>query len=260
MRCRRLFPLISRLNRLGQGGREPILTLQTVTFDTTTGDEVAWVSPADFYSIVSIECWGSAALGGARASGSNPESPRGSGSGSGGGAYAKSTDATLTLVKNHTYSVLVGYRGQASYVKDGSPGPTGPTPPPGTLVYAAASVDPSDGYQPGAAVAGQAADCIGEVAYSGGNGADGVADDAGYFGDGGGGGGPGGPSGPGTAAVGTTPGHDATNTIFGGIGYDPGPVPSDGNGQSPGGGAGGGGNVNSEPGLGKVVIKYYSAS
>lgn len=185
--------------------------MATTDVITTTG---TWTAPAGCFKVV-VECWG--------AGGDVGSTTVGGEAGAGGGAYAKKL---LTVVPGTTYTVTVGVSGGADSWFSTS----------GTVLAKGGSSVANDTGTHGAG--GQAASCIGDTVYSGGDGADSNRTNGGA---GGGGGGGAGTSGPGGTASTTTAGSGtATDGGNGGSGGGAG-TNSNGNvGSTFGGGAGGG--------------------
>ncbi len=183
----------------------------TETFDAGT----AWVCPAGV-TTVKAECWGGGAAGVTRAS-------SGGGASGGGGAYSKKN--VIYVVPGTSYTVTVG--------GGGSPGSSNPVgggdswfSTSGTVLAKAA-----DSLGNG----GSAGSSVGDVKFSGGNGAAALGS---YSGSGGGGAGDAGNGGNGNNTTGVGGAGGAAGGGQGGSGFNsnsPG-----GAGNSPGGGGGGG--------------------
>lgn len=188
--------------------------MPTQTFTTGQG---WWTVPINVSTVV-VECWGGGGNGGG-------DIYNKGGGGGGGGAYAK---RTFKLYQGHSYLYSVG---NAQYGSDFRKADTG-----------TANRCTADAGGPGSEYGGSggsAAECEGDVCYSGGNGGDGYVG----YGAGGGGGGAagdannGGIGGNGTISVGGAGGVGGINGGGnGGTGSSVNPVA----GSAPGGGGGGG--------------------
>ncbi len=192
------------------------------TTDTySTAGSFTWTCPPGVTS-VTVQCWGGGG-GGYDAAGSAR-----AGTGGGGGAFAQYT--TLSVTPNTSYTVFVG--------SGGNPGASGTDSwfSTNTTVLAKGGTGGSSGTTVG--VGGAAASCIGDIKWSGGNGAS-AKSNVSYIRGGGGGG-----SSAGTAANGTTPAN-AGNVSTPGVG---GVAPAGGG----DGGAGGGNSPQTNAESGKV--------
>lgn len=181
------------------------------TTDTITSTGT-WVAPTGIIGAV-VECWGAGGDTGTRGI------PGGNGGG-GGGAYARKT--LTNIVPGVSYTVTVGVSGGSdSWFKDTS-----------TVLAKGGSNVANDTDAKG--LGGLASACIGDVTYSGGDGADG----GGAGTNSGGGGGGAGSTGAGGNASGVT--HGAGTTVGGGDGGDGFTINNNANaGSTYGGGAGG---------------------
>ena len=200
-----------------------------------------WVCPANVFS-VQIESQGTGARGGGCGSGG------GGAGGGGGGAYARKN--AYTTIPGQSYNIVVGSR---DVYGNGLPS---------SFIYSGVYICKADGGTygqngaggtPGAGGnGGQASNCIGDVKYDGGNGANGGA----YTGGGGG-------SSAGTSSAGNNGSGNTGGAAVagggpggnGGVGVD-GSVPPYG----PGGGGGGGGDyptaIQANGYDGQVIITY----
>jgi hypothetical protein len=204
-------------------GTATVIFLATGTFTVPTG-----------ITSVIVECW----AGGA---GGAPDGTTNGGNGGGGGAYSRST---LAVTGGNTYTVTVGTGGASNAAGTDSWFNTS-----GTILAKGGTIS----------TGGAAASGIGDVKFSGGDGAAGAV-----AGAGGGGGGGAGDASNGGAASGATGGTGGT--AGGGNGGNGGPTSTVGSpGVVPGGGGGGGGfNVlgtsNGGAGAnGKVTIQWTLA-
>lgn len=192
---------------------------------------LVWPCPANVASL-DVECFGSGGRGAGGGDG---------GRGSGGGAYSKSV---ISVTPGNNYDLNIGFGGGV----EGSAGDDGEeTNFHNGLVVAAGGKKGST-----TGLGGSADDCVGDIKFSGGNGANAV----GLIG--GGGGSSAGSSGNGENASGQSGGFNLT----GGSGGDGGDDTDGNNGNSPGGGAGGGGDgfIGGLGGNGKVVLTYTTSS
>jgi uncharacterized repeat protein (TIGR01451 family) len=218
------------------------LYAQTTTVEFTSPGLHVWTVPGGVYT-VTVEAWGG---GGSGAEGSGSES----GGGGGGGAYAKKND--FSVVPGTSYNLFVAAGGMdmtngedswfnlSTFLKAVG-GNYGSTDDPGL-----------------GGTGGSASNCIGDVALSGGNGANGIYAPGGGYGGGGG-------SSAGTAANGNTATSriGAIAPVGGGNGGDGGSIGGPGSfdpqsGDPPGGGGGGSRNGNDEGAgaNGKILITY----
>lgn len=207
----------------------------------TPGAQV-WTVPSGVFQIT-VEVWGGGGSGG---EGAGNES----GGGGGGGAFAKKN--TFSVVPGTSYDLFVG-AGGANVTNGQDSWFNSPTFLKATGGSYGLAGDPGPGGS-----GGLAANCIGDVSYSGGNGANGIYSPGGGYGGGGG-------SSAGTAANGNhaTSRIGATAPAGGGNGGDGGSIGGGGSsnpesGDTPGGGGGGSRNGNDEGsgGNGKVNITY----
>lgn len=213
-----LYPTYSDTN----DAQSEILNLTISGFDETnsTPTEAAtakvvflatgsFTVPTGITSVI-VECW----AGGA---GGAPDTGTGGGNGGGGGAYSRST---LAVTAGNTYTVTVGVGGPSNTAGGDSWFNTN-----ATILAKGGTIS----------TGGQATSGIGDVKFSGGNGAAGA-----LAGAGGGGGGGAGDAADGGAASGQT--HGTGGATGGGDGGDGGPSSTVGSpGVVPGGGGGGGG-------------------
>ena len=181
-----------------------------------------------------VEAWGGGGKGGKKISGN------GAYGGGGGGAYAKKL---ITVTPGTTYTVSVGIGSINQTTTAASDSWFDNT----TLILAKGGHSVLDNTTSGAS-GGLFSDCIGDVRFSGGNGANGAT-------NGGGGG-----SSAGTAATGTaaTNQNGAIAPIGGGNGSSGSSGSPTINGSSPGGGGGGGKNNDdgANGGAGKIIITW----
>jgi hypothetical protein len=141
-------------------------------------DGNSWTVPAGVFQIT-VECWGA---GGGGGQAQNLNTSRGGG---GGGAYAKKNTFAVTPGTSYNYSIGIGGSGNNT---SGNAGPTWFNTT--TFVYAQGGVN--NARNNNGASGGLAANCVGDVKYSGGTG----ANRTGSPGNGGGGGAGAGSSGP----------------------------------------------------------------
>lgn len=200
--------------------------MPTETFNSST----TWLCPA-LVTLVTVECRGGGGGGGNGAPGTG-------GKGGGGGAYARKV---LSVTPGQTYTVNVGLGGSAS-------GPGGDSWfNTSAHVLAKGGEGNSGGSDNGEG--GQAASCIGDVKFSGGNGGPATA-------NGGGGGGGAGDAADGSA--GTVSGG-AGGISGGGAGGAGGTATNGVAGTAPGGGGGGAGGLAYTPApgaVGQVILTY----
>lgn len=195
------------------------------TFDAST----TWTCPNNVTD-VQVECWGAGS--------------HGVGFGGGGGAYARKNSFSVTPSTGYTVTVAAANTTQSSSFDDG---------------LSVLAVSAGVGSQTG----GDAASCIGDVTFSGGNG--GNQDFIDFSGGGGG-------SSAGSAAngnngndgSGTTGGAGGTAPTDGGAGGNGGDTGANGsNASAPGGGGGGMGNGGTTEGngaAGRVRLTYTAAT
>jgi hypothetical protein len=200
---------------------------KTQLFNTTA----SFTAPAGVSSI-EVEAWGGGGRGGLKSNGN------GTYGGGGGGAYAKKV---LTVTSGSSYIVTVGL-GSSLATAGGNSWFSNST----SILAKGGNSVPDDSSI--GATGGLASSSIGDITYSGGKGADGLA-------DGGGGGASAGTSANGIAA---TSQAGAIAPSGGGNGSDGSSGSDASNGSFPGGG-GGGGNKNGNPGngaSGKITIAW----
>jgi hypothetical protein len=197
-----------------------------------------------------LECYGAGAFGG------RSEDNRVGGSGSGGGAYSKTLAAAVA--PGSVLSILVPAGGTASV---GDPAPVQVVGPGAVVLCRAAGGDTGLGFAAGG-LGGRAADGVGDVRFSGGDGAgQNLAGTAGGGSGGGGGAGPDGDGRPGAQANGeaNAAGGDGGGGLAGRGGFDA--TLTSPNGQDAGGGGGGGrGNFEfvdpGDGGAGRAVVTW----
>lgn len=184
-----MLPGMVPLNKQAGGSGLPEVTIFITDTALTT-----WTVPLDWNpGENSVECLG----GGASGSGwpFNNQAYK-FGPGGGGGAYAKKTN--LNLTPGSSVSLSVGIGGPASGSSSHAPG--GDTWFGGTLASPLVKAVGAPGGAKGVGnLGGQAANCIGDVVYSGGNGGNNTGGPNGC-----GGGGAAGPNGPGGNSPGST--------------------------------------------------------
>jgi hypothetical protein len=204
----------------------------------------------DGVTALQLECYGAGAFGG------RSEDNRVGGSGSGGGAYSKTLAAAVT--PGSILSVLVPAGGNITV---GDPAPVQVVGPGAAVLCRAASGDTGIGLAAGG-LGGRASDGIGDVRFSGGDGAEqNLAGTAGGGSGGGGGAGPDGAGQPGATANGeaNAAGGGGGGGLAGKGGFDV--ALTNPNGQTAGGGGGGGrGNFEfvdpGDGGNGTVVVTW----
>jgi hypothetical protein len=223
----------------------------TVPAFTTPGSNT-WTVPAGVTSIT-VEVWGAGGRGGSRTSGS------GAYGGGGGGAYSRRV-ISVTSGQNYTYEVGAGSSSNAAGATGGISRFYLTSSPTIDLVRAAGGNSVGNNSVTGA-LGGSAATGIGDITYSGGNGANATTGNNSPSTNrvGGGGGSSAGTSGNGNNATGL---NGATAPIGGGDGGDG--INGNGNGEngfSPGGGGGGaertsGTRTGGNGGNGQIIISY----